>query len=58
MKDQEDPSWELYNLKLDPTETTNLASKEMARVRSMQAVYVNWSQKVGVQPFVSNGKSE
>lgn len=58
VKDQEDPSWELYNLKLDPTETNNLASKEMARVKSMQAVYVNWSQKVGVQPFVSNGKSE
>jgi arylsulfatase len=58
VKDQEDPSWELYNLKLDPTETKDLASKEIARVKAMQLEYEAWSIKVGVKPFLSNGKSE
>jgi arylsulfatase A-like enzyme len=58
VKDQEDPSWELYNLKLDPTETKDLASKEIARVKAMQMEYEAWSKKVGVKPFLSNGKSE
>ena len=58
VKDQEDPSWELYNLKLDPTEIKDLASKETARVKAMQMEYEAWSKKVGVKPFLSNGKSE
>lgn len=58
VKDQEDPSWELYNLKLDPTETKDLAGKEIARVKAMQMEYEAWSKKVGVKPFLSNGKSE
>lgn len=58
VKDQEDPSWELYNLKLDPTETKDLAKKEPERLKAMQMAYETWSKKVGVKPFISNGKSE
>ncbi len=42
--------WELYNLKSDRTETSNLAGKEPDRVRTMAALYETWSVRARVVP--------
>ena len=38
--------WELYNLAADRTETTNLASADPARVRTMAAAWEAWYQSM------------
>jgi arylsulfatase A-like enzyme len=40
--------WELYNLKNDPTETTNLASKHPEKIISMEKRWVEWAKRVKV----------
>ncbi|MGB0579745.1 MAG: arylsulfatase [Limisphaerales bacterium] len=38
--------WELYNLKSDATETTNLATKHPDRVADLAAIYTAWAKRV------------
>jgi Sulfatase len=40
--------WELYNLKLDPTELTNLASREPARVAALSRAWDAWVERCNV----------
>ena len=60
VKDLEDPSWELYNLDMDPTEVNNLASNFTVRVEEMEKEYDSWALKVGVRKITTstNNKSE
>ena len=60
VKDLEDPSWELYNLDIDPTEVNNLASNFPVRVEEMEKEYDSWALKVGVRKIINatNNKSE
>lgn len=46
-----DNQWHLYNLKADRSELTDLAAKEPARVRQLEAKYSQWAQRIGVIPF-------
>ena len=39
--------WELYNLADDPTERTNLAKREAARVKKMAEIFKQWRARVG-----------
>ena len=41
--------FELYNLKDDPSETENLASREPARVKSLSAALRDWRKNVRAQ---------
>lgn len=43
----EDHALELYNLRTDPGETTNLAAQEADRARELQAALVAWRHDVG-----------
>ena len=40
--------WELYNLKSDRTETEDLAKTYPAKVKELEAEYLQWAAKVGV----------
>jgi arylsulfatase len=41
--------WELYDLDADPTELTNRAEEFPERVRSLEASWERWAERVGVQ---------
>ncbi|MBU1820687.1 MAG: arylsulfatase, partial [Bacteroidetes bacterium] len=41
-------SWELYNLKTDRTESTNLMDKYPDKAREMQQKYDVWSRRMGI----------
>ncbi|WP_026261938.1 arylsulfatase [Spirosoma panaciterrae] len=56
-KDTEDADWELYNLKADPCEMTNLAQKQPQLAAELRAEYDRWAQQVGVRERPA-GKSE
>ncbi len=59
VKDAEDADWELYDLKTDPTETTNLAAKFPSRVAELTEEYLSWAKQVGVRlPKNAPKKSE
>ncbi|MCY7356883.1 MAG: sulfatase-like hydrolase/transferase, partial [Rudanella sp.] len=57
VKDTDDTDWELYNLKADPTETNNLASKQPQLVTSLRTEYDVWAKQVGVRDRPA-GKTE
>ena len=44
--------WELYDLKADRTETSNLASREPERVREMTAQWETWARRAKVLPWI------
>ena len=46
-----DTSWELYHLSKDRAELNNLAASFPERVKTMNAMYLQWAKKVGVIPF-------
>lgn len=52
----EDGTLELYDLKDDPGEQTNLATREPARAKEMQAALAAWRAQVGARMPVSNPK--
>lgn len=41
--------WELYNLKSDATETTNLAAEQSDRVADLDTKFKAWAKRVGVR---------
>ena len=43
--------WQLFDMKADRTELTDLASEEPERVRAMLKLYDEWAQRCGVQPW-------
>jgi len=43
-----DRKWHLYNLRVDPAESKDLASAEPERVKSMAEAYAQYVQKNGV----------
>jgi arylsulfatase len=43
--------WELYDLKTDRSETTNLAAKEPERVKDLAERWQKWGDDVGVVPW-------
>lgn len=45
----EDSSLQLFNLRTDPGETTNLAPSEPARAKELQAALAAWRQQVGAR---------
>jgi arylsulfatase len=40
-------AWQLFNLRSDGTETTDLAKAEPDRVRTMSARFEKWRKRVG-----------
>lgn len=44
--------WELYDMKADRTETTNLAPREKERVRDMIAKWEAWAHRAKVLPWI------
>ncbi|MEM7660384.1 MAG: arylsulfatase [Bacteroidota bacterium] len=42
-------AWELYHLSEDPTELTNLALKEPARLQQLEAAYENWQKQMNTR---------
>jgi arylsulfatase A-like enzyme len=57
-----DGAWELYNLKADRTELQDLAAKQPARVKEMQAKWEAWAKRAQVIPglprFATNAASD
>ncbi len=49
VRDLEDPSWQLYDLSKDPTESHDLAQSNPKKVNELLADFRLWSQKVGVK---------
>lgn len=45
---EEENPWRLYNLRTDPTEMTDLAAQEPAKLNSMVASYKAWADHIGV----------
>jgi arylsulfatase len=43
--------WELYDIDVDRTETTDLASGEPGRTRELSAAWDAWAARCGVIPF-------
>jgi len=43
--------WELYDLEADRTELTDLAARQPEKVAELKALYENWAQRCGVQPW-------
>lgn len=59
VKDTDDTDWELYDLKTDPCETKNLASKSPKQVAILRGAYDTWAKEVGVkEPKKGSNKSE
>jgi arylsulfatase A-like enzyme len=50
----EDGSLELYNLAKDPSETTDLAAAEPARVAALRGKLESWRRSVGAEPIKAN----
>ena len=50
----EDGSLELYNLAKDPSETTDLAASEPARVAALRGKLEAWRRGVGAEPIKAN----
>jgi arylsulfatase len=50
--------WELYNLKADRAETTDLASSEPERVRAMSAQWQAWAERSNVLPLRPYAKAK
>jgi arylsulfatase A-like enzyme len=50
----EDGSLELYNLAQDPSETTDLAAAEPARVAALRGKLEAWRRSVGAEPIKAN----
>ena len=51
-------SLDLYNMKEDPTEMTNLAAKYPDKVKKMYATWENWGKQIGVFPLDTRGYGE
>jgi len=49
VRDLEDPTWELYDLKKDPVEMHDLAATHPERVNEMIAEYQQWANQNGVK---------
>ncbi len=43
--------WELFDMETDRTELHDLAQTEPERVKTMAAMYNDWTQRIGVQPW-------
>jgi len=43
--------WELYDTERDRTELNDLAGKNRAKVKELEAVYERWAQRCGVAPW-------
>jgi uncharacterized sulfatase len=50
----EDNSLQLFNLRADPGEKTNLAAAEPARAKELQTALATWRQQVGARMPVPN----
>lgn len=44
-------SWELYNVKSDPTELRELASQRPAKVKELESLWESWAKTHGVLPL-------
>lgn len=49
VKEQEDSTWELYNLAIDPAESHNLAPQSSQKVQELQQEYLSWTKTIGVR---------
>lgn len=49
---EEENPWRLYNLRTDPTEMTDLATQEPARLKSMVDKYKAWADHIGVNTSI------
>jgi arylsulfatase len=43
--------WELYDMESDRTELHDLAASQPERTKAMVAMYENWMERIGVQPW-------
>lgn len=49
---EEENPWRLYNLRTNPTEMTDLATQEPARLKSMVDKYKAWADHIGVNTSI------
>lgn len=54
----DETSWELYNLKNDRSETTDLASKHPKRLKELSNQWLKWAHSVGVYPKPAKRSTE
>lgn len=50
--------WELFNLKEDPTELTDLGGKEPVRLKEMMATFESWEKEVGANATPAKNSEE
>lgn len=50
-RNKKDLPWELYDLKVDPYETTDIAGQHPARTRKMARQWDRWAAEVGVEEW-------
>jgi arylsulfatase len=51
VREHDDPSWALYDMKADPAELNDLASQKKELADAMLAEYLAWEKQVGVKEF-------
>ena len=50
---QENAAWQLFNLKTDPFESTDLSTKHPEVVKNMESIWMDWAKKNKVLPLES-----
>lgn len=51
VRDVEDSSWALYDMRSDPAESKDLAARHPQRVRQLLEIYENWARTHRVRPW-------
>lgn len=55
-KEDQNGPWELYDLKVDRTETHDLASEHPEKVEELSALYAAWAKRANVLDWDEVGK--
>ena len=51
VREHDEPEWQLYDMRNDPTESKDLSARHRERVDAMLSEYLAWEKEVGVREF-------